>query len=87
MSIDFLVQMIRVVFETFIWVVIANSLLSFFLSPYHPVREALERIVGPFLNPIRNLMGNTGAIDFSPLVLILALEFLERVLIAILISL
>ena len=86
MSVDFLVLLIRVVTETFVWVVIANSLLSFFLSPYHPVREALERIVAPFLNPIRNLMGNTGAIDFSPLVLILALEFLSRILISILLS-
>lgn len=87
MSVDFLVLLIRVVTQTFIWVVIANSLLSFFLSPYHPVREALERIVAPFLNPIRNLMPNTGAIDFSPLVLILALDFLSRIFIAILLSL
>ena len=87
MNVDFLVLFIRVVVETFVWVVIANSLLSFFLSPYHPVREALERIVGPLLNPIRNLMGNTGGIDFSPLILILALEFLSRMLIGILLSL
>ena len=87
MSVDFLVLLIRVVVQTLIWVVIANSLLSFFLSPYHPVREALERIVGPFLNPIRNIMPNTGGIDFSPLVLILALDFTSRLLIAILLSL
>ena len=87
MSVDFLILLIRVITQTFIWVVIANSLLSFFLSPYHPVREALERIVAPFLNPIRNLLPNTGAIDFSPLVLILALDFLSRIFIAILLSL
>jgi YggT family protein len=87
MNVDFLVLLIRVVTQTFIWVVIANSLLSFFLSPYHPVREALERIVAPLLNPIRNLMPNTGGIDFSPLVLILALDFLSRVFITILLSL
>lgn len=87
MSVDFLVLLIRVVTQTFIWVVIANSLLSFFLSPYHPVREALDRIVAPFLNPIRSLMPNTGAIDFSPLVLILALDLLSRLFIAVLLSL
>lgn len=86
MDIDFLVLFIRVVSQTFIWVVIANSLLSFVLSPYHPVREALERIVAPFLNPIRNLMPNTGAIDFSPLILILAVDVLSRILIALLLS-
>ena len=87
MNVDFLILLIRVIVQTLIWVVIANSLLSFFLSPYHPVREALERIVAPFVNPIRNIMPNTGAIDFSPLVLILALDFLSRILIWFLVSL
>lgn len=86
MSVDFLALLIRVVAQTFIWVVIANSLLSFFLSPYHPVREALERIVAPFLNPIRSIMPNAGGFDFSPLVLILALDFISRILIALLLS-
>ena len=86
MSVDFLVLFIQVVSRTFVWVVIAASLLSFFLPPYHPVREALDRIVAPFLNPIRNLMPNTGGIDFSPLILILAVEFFSRILISILIS-
>ena len=87
MNVEFLVLFVRVVVETFIWVVIANSLLSFFLSPYHPVREAWERIVSPFLNPIRNLIGNTGMIDFSPLFLILVLELLKQLVIGILLSL
>lgn len=87
MDTAFLELFIRVVVQTFIWVVIANSLLSFVLSPYHPVREALERIVAPLLNPIRSFMPNSGGIDFSPLVLILALDLLSRVLINILRSL
>ncbi len=64
----------------FVWVVIANSILSFFLPPFHPVREALERIVGPFLNPIRNMMPAAGGMDFSPLILILAIEFVTILL-------
>ena len=86
MTADFLVLFIRVVSQTFIWVVIASSLLSFFLSPYHPVREALDRIVAPFLNPIRRLIPSAGGLDFSPLVLILAVDFLSRVLIVLLLS-
>ncbi|MBN8580651.1 MAG: YggT family protein [Anaerolineae bacterium] len=61
--------------DFFVWVVIASSLLSFFLPPTHPVREALSRVVDPFLNPIRNLMPSAGGLDFSPLILILAIEF------------
>ena len=81
MTVDFLVLFIQVVSRTFIWVVIANSLLSFFMSPYHPVREALDRIVAPFLNPIRNLLPSAGGLDFSPLVLILAVDFISRILV------
>lgn len=61
--------------DFFVWVVIASSLLSFFLPPSHPVREALSRVVDPFLNPIRNLLPSAGGLDFSPLILILAIEF------------
>lgn len=44
------------------------------------VYELINRLLEPVLRPIRNLMPNTGAIDFSPLVLILGLQILIRVL-------
>ncbi len=86
MSFEFLVLFVRIVSQLFIWIVIASALLSFFLPPFHPIREALDRIVAPFLNPIRNIMPSTGMIDFSPLILILAVDLLSRVLIAVLLS-
>lgn len=86
MNFEILALIIMSIARLFIYVVIASSLLSYFLPPYHPVREALDRIVNPFLNPIRNWMPRTGMIDFSPLVLILAVEFLSRILIAVLLS-
>ena len=58
------------------WIVIVASILSFFLPPYHPVREALDRIVDPFLDPIRRVVPMVGTLDFSPLVLILAVGFI-----------
>ena len=87
MDFQILILLIRVVSQLFIWIVIASSLLSFFVSPYHPVREALDRIVAPFLYPIRRVVPLAGSMDFSPLVLILAIDFISRILIAILISL
>jgi YggT family protein len=83
MNFDFLILLIRSVSQLFIWVVIASSLLSFFLPPYHPVREALNRIVDPFLAPIRRVVPMAGTLDFSPLILIIAVDFLSRVLIVI----
>ena len=87
MDFQILILLIRVISQLFIWIVIASSLLSFFVSPYHPVREALARTVSPFLDPIRRVVPLAGSMDFSPLVLILAIDFISRILIAILISL
>ena len=87
MNFDLLILFIRVVSQLFIWIVIASALLSFFVPPNHPVREALDRIVAPFLDPIRRIMPQAGGLDFSPLVLILVVDLLSRILIAIFISL
>ena len=84
MDFGILITFIRVIAQFFIYVVIAASLLSFFLPPYHPVREALDRIVNPFLEPIRRVVPPAGTLDFSPLILIIAVDLLSRLLILIL---
>ena len=87
MDFSVLVFFINTIAQIFVWVVIASSLLSFFLPPYHPVREALDRIVDPFLNPIRRLVPMAGMFDFSPLILIIVIQLVARVLNAIFLSL
>ena len=87
MNFSLLINFINVISQVFVWVVIASALLSFFLPPYHPVREALDRIVDPFLNPIRRVVPNAGMFDFSPLILIIAVQFVAQILIVILRSL
>ncbi|WP_345724204.1 YggT family protein [Qipengyuania vesicularis] len=42
--------------------------------------EAINRLLDPVLRPIRKLMPNTGAIDFSPLVVIILLQIILIVL-------
>ena len=42
--------------------------------------RAVNALLDPLLRPIRKIMPNTGAIDFSPLVLIVGLEILRIVL-------
>ena len=86
MNFSLLITIISVVSQLFIWIVIASSIFSFFLQPYHPVREALDRIVDPFLAPIRRILPTAGTLDFSPLVLILAVQFLARILISIFVA-
>lgn len=80
MEIGTLIKVIIIVAQLFVWIVIAHSLLSFFLPPYHPVREALGRIVDPFLEPIRRVLPPASGLDFSPLILILAVQLIIRAL-------
>lgn len=44
------------------------------------VWTALNAILEPMLRPIRRIMPNTGAIDFSPMVLIIGLKILQIIL-------
>ena len=78
---------VRVVADLFMWIVFASVLLSYFLPPDHPVREALGRIVEPFLTPIRNMLPRAGMFDFSPTILIVLVYLLSRFIVSILISL
>lgn len=78
--------LIRLLATLLIWLVIASVLLSYVLSPYHPVRMAIDRLVDPFLNPIRKIMPSTGMIDFSPLILIVLIELLSRILVSVLVG-
>ena len=66
----------------FVWVVV-----SWVAPPYHPLREALDRVVEPLLAPIRRLLPMTGPVDFSPLVLIILIELAARILSSLILSL
>ncbi len=57
--------------------VIIDSILSFFLSPYHPVRSALDRVLHPLLAPIRRIVPLVGMLDLSPLILIIFVQILS----------
>jgi YggT family protein len=66
----------------FVWVV-----ASWILAPYHPVREALDRVVEPLLAPIRRVLPMTGPIDFSPMILIILIALAARVLTSLIVAL
>ena len=70
-------SIVRIIFNLLNLVVLSDIIVSFFLSPYHPVRETLDKIVNPFLSPIRKILPQTGMFDFSPVVLVILLQVLE----------
>jgi YggT family protein len=80
-------RIISILFQVITWLVIVKVVLSYFMSPYHPIREAIDQVVEPMLQPIRRILPQTGMIDFSPFVLIILLQVLERVLTTLILSL
>ena len=85
---DMLAWFISELLEIFIIVVLANAILSWFISGTQNtvVRQLYwwtSRVVDPVLRPIRNALGpmtrNLG-IDISPFVLIILLQFLRSIL-------
>ena len=80
-------KLINMISQLLILLVFITSILSFFMSPYHPVREALDRLVNPMLAPIRRLVPTMGMMDFSPLILIILIQFIARAVVYILLSL
>lgn len=64
----------------FIWVIV-----SWILSPYHPLRQALDRIVEPMLAPIRRVIPSVGMLDLSPMILMILIELASRILISLLV--
>lgn len=87
MNFILLAKLVNIVSQLLILLVFIASLLSFFMSPYHPVRAALDRLVNPMLAPIRRLVPMAGTLDFSPLILIILIQFIARAVVNILLSL
>lgn len=80
-------QIISVLSRALTILIIVDVLLSYFLSPYHSLRMALDRIVEPMLSPIRRLVPPMGGMDLSPIILVIAIQAVEIVLVNLLYSL
>ena len=80
-------NIINFIANLLIILVIVDSVLSFILSPYHPARVAVDRLVNPFLAPIRRIVPLLGMLDLSPLILIILVEILSSILVRLLFAL
>jgi YggT family protein len=85
--IGLLITLINYLSLAFSLLLIAYVVLAYFMDPYHPIRNTVDRMVNPLLNPIRRIMPRTGMVDFSPLVAIILVQIIEFVLTRLLISL
>ena len=80
-----LLRLINVMFFLYSLAFIARALLSWVrISYYHPVARFLIQITEPVLAPLRRYIPPVGGVDFTPVVALLILWFVERMLIAVL---
>lgn len=75
-----LAQIILAFANIYVWIVIASILLSYFLDPYHPLRQGVDNLVRPLLDPIRRIVPPIGMLDLSPMVLIILIEVVSNIL-------
>jgi YggT family protein len=73
-------QVLDVALSLYLWVVIARAVLSWVNpDPYNPIVRFLHRATDPVLLWVRRRIPSVyGGMDFSPLLVLLAIYFLRR---------
>jgi YggT family protein len=64
------------------WIIIAAALMSWVSpDPRNPIVVFLRQVTEPVLMPVRRLLPpwKTGGLDLSPLIVLLVIQFVERV--------
>ena len=77
---SFLTPIVDLIFEVFDLLLLARVLLSWInVDPYNPVVRFLYNVTEPVLYRVRRTIpfSYAGGIDFSPLIVILGLYFLQ----------
>jgi YggT family protein len=85
-----LIWLIDTLFNIYWWVILASIILSWLVAfnivnggnpTVRQIGMALRRLTEPVLAPIRRFLPDLGGIDISPIILLIAMEFLRRFII------
>ena len=84
-----LLDVILLILELYVWIIIISAILSWLIAFdvvntrnrfVHAVYNAVYQLTEPLLRPIRNMLPSFGAIDISPIVLLLIIFLLQRII-------
>jgi YggT family protein len=83
---DFMIavaKILDIILEIYKWIIIVAALISWVNpDPYNPIVRLLYSVTEPALRPVRRLLGfRLGAIDISPVIVILVIIFVQSFLI------
>jgi YggT family protein len=76
-----IISFITLLANILIILVVTKVMLSYFMDPYHPVRQRVDQFVDPMLRPIQKFVPPFGMMDFSPVILILVIQVIKSLLI------
>jgi YggT family protein len=74
-----LAQLVNIVLQAYFWIIIARAVLSWVNpDPFNPIVRFLYRVTEPVLRPIRRRLPTMQmGLDLSPMVVLLAIYFLQ----------
>ena len=73
---------LNMVLQLYMWIIIARAVISWVNpDPYNPIVQFLHRVTDPLLYKVRRFMPDFGGIDFSPIIVIMAIIFLQSFLV------
>ena len=82
-----LFSIVDMILQILVWVIIVQVILSWLVAFnvintssnfVRTMLDGLDRLTAPLYRPIRKIMPDFGGIDFSPIVLILAIQILRK---------
>ena len=85
-----LVQVIEIALNLYIWVLIIGAVMSWLVAfgvinmhnrLVQMASDFIYRVTEPALRPIRRILPPMGGLDLSPLIVLIALWFLQRLVI------
>ena len=73
-------KVLDIVLTIFMWIVIARAILSWVSpDPYNPIVRFIHNVTEPVLYQVRRKIPlSFGGIDFSPIIILLAVIFLQQ---------
>ena len=82
-----LVNFVGWLLDVYSWIIIAAALISWVQpNPRNPIVVFLARVTEPVFEPVRRLLPpwKTGGLDLSPLIVLIAIQFVQRVVLPLL---
>lgn len=77
-----LAQLVGIALHIYMWIIIIRAVISWVNpDPYNPIVQFLYRSTEPVLRPVRRYLPVAWGIDFSPLVVIVVIIFLDQFLV------